>query len=293
MKVLKLSWMGLLALVCFVFFYACKKDVSNISNTESEISGAIGTTEHQSLLNAADFSLTVTKISGGTTCEPLVLQALLYNPGDQNNGLANGTFSVMVNGLLLDADIDPLNKNSAIISIENPSAGLNNIAVHYEKNKSQQIDEFYSITITEITDCGGYTPPNCAAKFEAIGVRYVVTNCNLGYEAIYKVTVCGEPISNYKMQGGLTNGANYKYVSGIQSENSIKETGKAASKNTVITWNSIGFPVGETIFYVGFDKNKNNASTDWATGAWSLKKGSELYGGSYTDRLKFGVLTCN
>jgi hypothetical protein len=49
-----------------------------------------------------------------------VLQALLYNPGDQNNGLANGTFSVMVNGLLLDAGIDPLNKNSAIISIENP-----------------------------------------------------------------------------------------------------------------------------------------------------------------------------
>ena len=113
-----------------------------------EISGAIGTTEHQSLLNAADFSLTVTKISGGTTCEPLVLQALLYNPGDQNNGLANGTFSVMVNGLLLDADIDPLNKNSAIISIENPSAGLNNIAAHYEKiNHSKLMNSIQSLLL--------------------------------------------------------------------------------------------------------------------------------------------------
>jgi hypothetical protein len=43
------------------FFYACKKDVSNISNTESEISGAIGTTEHQSLLNAADSHLQLQK----------------------------------------------------------------------------------------------------------------------------------------------------------------------------------------------------------------------------------------
>jgi hypothetical protein len=58
------------------------------------------------------------------------------------------------------------------------------------------------------------------------------------------------------MQGGLTNGANYKYVSGIQAENSIKETGKAASKNTVITWNSIGFPVGEQFFMLDLIRTK-------------------------------------
>jgi len=35
MKVLKLSWMGLLALLCVVVFYACKKDVSNSPDVTS------------------------------------------------------------------------------------------------------------------------------------------------------------------------------------------------------------------------------------------------------------------